>query len=437
MRAPAVIVIGAGAAGLAAAEALDRAGLGVLLLEARRRVGGRIWPRRDPLSGAPVELGAEFIHGEAPATRQIVERGGGAVLDAPRDHWIRRARTLVPMRDVFGRLERAMASRAILRGRDASFEDLLRDMARRGVAPDVRRFARMLVEGFDAADTRLASARAVAEEWSGGNAADAPQFRPLGGHAALLQALGECTRPGRVRLARGHVVRTVRWRAGHVEVEGLAGDRPFRVAARRAVITLPLGVLQAEDGAPGAVRFDPELASKAPALRLLAPGAVVKVVLRFREPFWERLGQGRCRDAAFFHAPRAAFPTLWTSLPLRTATLVAWSGGPRAQALAGEHADVVIGLALASVRATLGSRAVRRSELVAAHVHDWSRDPFARGAYSYVKVGGGSARATLARPLRGTLYFAGEATDTEDAGTVEGALRSGHRVAQQILRAVR
>jgi monoamine oxidase len=73
--------------------------------------------------------------------------------------------------------------------------------------------------------------------------------------------------------------------------------------------------------------------------------------------------------------------------------------------------------------------------LHAALVHDWRRDPFARGAYSYVLVGGEGARETLAGPIADTLFFAGEATDTEEAGTVAGALRSGARAARQILEA--
>ena len=77
------------------------------------------------------------------------------------------------------------------------------------------------------------------------------------------------------------------------------------------------------------------------------------------------------------------------------------------------------------------NRAAER--LVSAQYHDWSADPFARGAYSYVTVGGRTARKRLAAPLRDTLFFAGEATDDESAATVEGALRSGVRAAHEVL----
>jgi monoamine oxidase len=76
--------------------------------------------------------------------------------------------------------------------------------------------------------------------------------------------------------------------------------------------------------------------------------------------------------------------------------------------------------------------------LEGAWVHDWQSDPYARGAYSYVKVAGEKAREQLAAPLRDTLFFAGEATDTEgEAGTVAGALQSGERAAREVLRSLR
>jgi len=72
-----------------------------------------------------------------------------------------------------------------------------------------------------------------------------------------------------------------------------------------------------------------------------------------------------------------------------------------------------------------------------AYVHDWQSDPFARGAYSYVRVGGEGARERLAQPLAGTLFFAGEATNVAgEAGTVSGALQTGERAAREVLRSL-
>src|SRR5262249_50047266 len=158
-----------------------------------------------------------------------------------------------------------------------------------------------MAEGFDAADASLASARAIAEEWSGDLVGDTPQSRPEGGYPTLLAALMARLQARAVRLRLQTTVREVRWAAGAVEGTGGSAGQSFEVHARRALITLPLGVLQAEDGAPGAVRFTPALDGKRAALRQLASGAVVKLILRFASPFWEHIQGGRFRESSFFH----------------------------------------------------------------------------------------------------------------------------------------
>jgi monoamine oxidase len=193
-------------------------------------------------------------------------------------------------------------------------------------------------------------------------------------------------------------------------------------------------VLQQPQRVPGAVRFIPALSAKREALKGLSPGPVIKAVLRFRTPFWETADRGLYRDVAFFHPREAAFPTFWTALPVRAPVIVAWAAGPKAVRLADAAKPRIIEEALSSLAALFGDAESIRAELEGAWVHDWQRDPFARGAYSYVVVGGGKARAQLAEPLMGTLFFAGEAADTEgEAGTVAGALQSGIRAAGEVL----
>jgi monoamine oxidase len=203
-------------------------------------------------------------------------------------------------------------------------------------------------------------------------------------------------------------------------------------------VTLPLGVLQQPARAEGAVRFEPPLARKREALRHLESGPVLKAILRFRRAFWEKLDSGRYADASFFHAPGEQFPTFWTTLPVRTPLLVAWAGGPNTRRLEGAHADEIVRHALASFSTVFGARMKLDDELESAWVHDWQSDPYARGAYSYVAVGGEKARDELAAPLSGTLFFAGEAADTDgEAGTVAGALQSGERAAREVIASLR
>jgi monoamine oxidase len=230
------------------------------------------------------------------------------------------------------------------------------------------------------------------------------------------------------------VVTEVQWSSDSVEVRGPRLGQPFRTRAQKAIVTVPLGVLKQPAEAPGAIRFIPPLEAKQDALDHLLSGPIVKVMLHFRRPFWEEQDGGRYVDASFFHVPGNVFPTFWTTLPTRTSLLNAWVGGPSAARLCDLSDEEVIRHAL-DCAAAVFSRNREDLELEAAHVHNWQRDPFARGAYSYVAVGGITAREVLAAPLDGTLFFAGEATDTTgDTATVTGALRSGTRAAIQVSR---
>ncbi len=122
----------------------------------------------------------------------------------------------------------------------------------------------------------------------------------------------------------------------------------------------------------------------------------------------------------------------WTQYPVRSELIVAWAGGPKAIALRGASQAELIERALNGLGALFGEPALVRKEFEGAAMHDWSHDPFARGAYSYVAVGGGGARAALAAPVDETLFFAGEATSSDNqGGTVNGALETGERAARQ------
>jgi monoamine oxidase len=129
-------------------------------------------------------------------------------------------------------------------------------------------------------------------------------------------------------------------------------------------------------------------------------------------------------------------PTWWTYFPVRATVLVGWAGGPAAEKLSHQPTAAIVAEALASLAQYTG---IARDELdgmlQASHVADWQADPLSRGAYSYVTVGNLSAPKNLAEPLDGTLFFAGEATATDGiGGTVDAAISSGRRAAEEILR---
>jgi len=465
-----VVVLGAGAAGLAAAAELARGGKSAVVLEARDRIGGRVWSLDVPGLAVPVELGAEFIHGRPAATLSRMRQAGIAAVDAPIVRLaVRDGNLRARDEGLYESIQRVLRRHAgALEKKDVSFESFLA-RGRHGLSAEARVFARKRVQGYDAADARRASARAIAEEWGAEGTASYGHFRPQGGYGALLTALAGGLRGSRVELRLQSVVRAVRWKRGAVEVEGVSREfeeracarssrrtpdamqrggpgegsdssrrasssEPFRVVARRAIVTLPLGVLQLPSRAPGAVRFTPSLQEKRPALDGLVSGAVIKAALLFRTPFWEELDRARYRGVSFFHSPEAAFPTVWTALPERAPLLIAWAGGPKAARLAGAAAPQIVRQAVTSLKSVFGARAGIEERLAAAWVHHWQQDPFARGAYSYAAVGGHGARRALAGPLRDTLFFAGEAADYEgEHGTVAGALQSGERAAREVL----
>jgi monoamine oxidase len=430
MRDVDTLIIGAGAAGLAAAAELARAGRSALVLEARGRIGGRVWTLKEPGLTVPVELGAEFIHGRPAATFTLLKRAGIAAIPRAGSGWYVERGRLQHTGEIFAEIRAALRATGAPKP-DVSFETFL-NRELRHLSERARTFARMRVQGYDAADPARASARMIVEEWTGEDeATTTTNSRPRGGYGALLSWLAGSLEGSTVRIQLQTVVRSVKWQRGTVEVEGDFRGRPFQASAARAIVTLPLGVLQHVSSAPGAVRFSPVLDQKRQALQGLAPSPVLKVALRFRDAFWEQAGRGRYRDAVFFRSPGAAIPSFWTARPTRAPLLIAWAGGPKAMRLTGTGAPHIIRQAVTSLKSVFGAGAGKG--LAAAWVHDWQEDPYARGAYSYVTVGGAGARKALAAPLRGTLFFAGEAADFEgEHGTVAGALQSGRRAAALI-----
>jgi monoamine oxidase len=446
MKSQDALVLGAGAAGLAAARELSRAGWTVTVLEARARVGGRIHTLWDPTWPVPLELGAEFVHGEAADVRAAADAAGLPVEELPDVHVASRRGRWRPMRDFHGEIESALGP-AAGRGRDLTLAEYLR--ARR--MPRTRaELLRLYVEGYLAAQPERVSVRWLAADAGGAHEPSARrQHRVVAGYGALVRWLSGGFDRERVHVRLNSVATHVEWRRGAVAVRcrTVTGHRlaPFR--ARALIVTVPLGVLKAPAGEPGAIEFSPPLTAKADAFAGLEVGQVCKLILRFRSRFWEeaaflerRLPRRRPapEDAPinFWHDGRLAFPTWWTAAPRHAPVLTAWAGGPAAEALLGRRPGALIGAALDALAGVMRrSRPWLEAQLEAWAWHDWRADPFGRGAYSYVAAGGESAAAALARPVAGTLFFAGEATDPNESGTVQAALASGRRAARQLRRA--
>jgi monoamine oxidase len=409
---------------LAAGHRLAANGTSCIILEAHDVIGGRVHTLREPGWEIPIEIGAEFIHGNPDETWSIVRSAQLATVEVPEDHETEDGGEPEPL-DFDNVWDKITSRLAKLNHHDLSFAEFLRRDCT-DLPEEARSQAIGYVEGFEAADPNIVSAIWLREaEQAAGAGGGAHRIRD--GYSRIMDWLAS----GRdVRL--GRVVRQVRWSAGNVEAEAERADGATEVyTARRAVITLPVGVLQAPAGSQGAVRFAPDTIEKRAIWQRLQVGPVVKLVLRFRTAFWRENGNP---DLVFLHTPSSPILTWWTARPSPAPILTGWSGGPAAAKLSRHSTAQILDEALATLQRTFSSTKVPVKTLLEAwHVFNWQADPYARGAYCYVPAGGLDLPQRLAEPVAGTLFFAGEATHTQLMGTVAGAIASGYRAAEEVL----
>ena len=426
-----ILVLGAGIAGLAAARALAEAGRRVAVIEARERIGGRIFtdhvPARNPGEPVSIELGAEFIHGLPPVTWDLIKEAHLDTYELDGAQAVREdfqsAGEL--QGDATGVIEEMMTWLAKQpRGTDVSFAQYL---DRAGINGSRRKHATAYVEGFNAADSRIISVAALVRQQLAEKQVQSDRlFRVEAGYDALPAFLSDRFRAAGGTLLLAHPVRRVRWSQNAVAMSGVgAGGENFELHAERAIVTLPLGVLQA-----GTVEFEPAPQEIWSNVAHMAMGPVIRISLLFDTKFWQR-------DLSFLLTRDEVLSAWWTPMPKSAPLITGWAGGPKAAALA-QRIGAAQGRALLEESLGALSRlygvATRElhSRLISWHTHDWQADPYSRGAYSYAPAGALNASADMTRPVFDTLYFAGEHTDTTGHwGTVHGALRSGLRAAAQ------
>ncbi len=431
-----VLIVGAGMAGLAAARTLAERGLRVIVVEARDRVGGRIYTEAVG-EGAFVEHGAEFVHGRIPALWSLLQEAGLETVE--RQGTMLREHEGGGFREEDQREEGFFSSLeplADLPGEDLSFAAWLEGSDLPGWQRDA---LTGYVEGFNAADARRISARSLGIQQRVEDAAEGDRGWHLpAGYARLPEYLAEKVIEAGAEIRLGVAVHALRWREGEVVLSMRGGD----LRAPRCVITLPLGVLHAANSSePGSVRIEPEPRPLFEARRL-AMGHVVRFTLVFRERWWAALAPTAAlsaealQTASFLFTPERMPPVWWTRRPEpeRQATLVGWIGGPRAEELRGKTAEELGELACRDLAEAFGIRKdVVREALRGTYTYDWSADPYAGGSYSYVPAHALDATEAMTVPVMDTLFFAGEHTETDGYwGTVHAALRSGLRAAEQI-----
>lgn len=411
-----VLVIGAGLAGLACAQRLRAAGRRVLVLEARQRLGGRIWTERH--QGSPIELGASWLHGVDgnPLHRLIRQELGLPLLPSPDQ----------------SRLTIDPAGLPWTAARTSQAEDWLAALVQRAEqlgSPD-RALSRSLPAPLSP-DQRFSLIADIVHELGAeleAIAADAPLGDGqalLGGDALVPAGLDQLVR----HLARGIEIRRAepvhRIRHGPQGVQVITANGLI-CRARQLCCTVPLGVLKA-----GAITFDPPLPlAKQRAIDGLGMGLLDKIVLTFPRRFWD--GAGWIRNDG-------PVPGLWSEWLDLTAllgrpALMGFNAADTARRLARQPDAALVASAIGQLQRCF-PRAGIPVPLEVLRT-SWGDDPHAMGSYSFPAVGSAPAaalRQELARPW-GRLVLAGEAASVVFPATLQGAYLSGRQAAESLLR---
>ncbi|MDJ0696044.1 NAD(P)/FAD-dependent oxidoreductase [Mastigocoleus sp. MO_188.B34] len=423
-----VIVIGAGAAGLAAARSLQDAGREVLVLEARDRIGGRIYTDYN-FASHPIERGAEYIQGENIIIWKGIKQYGLKTLPVFED--IKHAFTYFNGKYLsVKQLYKDSKPKALdfLVSRDSELFELAEQWVKAG-KPDTTA-AKLLA----ANNVRFSpeSYRLVDNSFSSEYAANLQQLGVYG----LLEASYEGDGDRNFRLKKGYShllklfandlnirhstpVSKIIWDSDGVQLQT---DKNETFTAKKVIITVPLALLQSNT-----IVFEPVLPpGKRAAIDGLGIAHVTKLILKFDKPFWSK-------ETEFI------LTTLDTQMWWRSGwgrkkeapVLTAYTGATNAINFSEMGRDAAINAGLRDLEKIFKIPLKRR--LTDALFVDFRTDPYSQMAYSYVPVGGTGLRKKLAQPVDNILFFAGEATNVNRPSTVHGAIESGLRVAREVL----
>ncbi len=422
------VIIGAGIAGLTAVRLLSREGPGlkVLILEARDRVGGRIYTHPDrEMVPHGVEMGAQMVHGSKVATWDLIREFGIQTRPIPgwgaKDSLVfnrgSRAGKLdeAMLEGLYGKLESAMTS---FEGMDMSWAAFLQTLS---LTPEETQYLTAVSQEFsaEAEDISLLSVLHYETAWA--EVMD-QNFQVVGGYSQIIKKMAESL-TGKIELSSE--VNGVFWRPGLAGVSYRSNGQTQTLTTQRLIITVPVGVLQS-----GALPIEPALPDwKQEAIDSLQMGSAVVANMLFKLDG----GKALFEDSMAYHTPGDRVVFLSPHGPKgEVQAIKAWISGAAAQEISqlGEEAGVaqlISWLESATGQPDLAGR------LHWSQYKDWITDPYSRGSYSFTRPGGLGQRKLLARPVEGTLYFAGEAcAESPNYQTVHGAYLSGKRVAEDV-----
>lgn len=403
-----MVVVGAGAAGFAAARLLADRGADVVLLEARKRVGGRAFTAR--LETWPADMGCAWLHSADRNPLVSVAARLGLAVD----------RTLPDCGTGFARAHQLDAPAAA--AREAAFARFWQavddhegpDRALGDVVPDGDPWR----ANFAAVTSFISGA--LPEELSLVDLArysdSLVNWRVIDGYGTLFERLAHG-----LPVSLGAEVTAIDWGGPAVAVTTRLGS----LRCRAALVTVPVPLIAQE-----AIRFTPRLPdAKLAAAEGLPMGHVAKLLLAFDgDPF------GLGPDRQVTGSLRRAATAIHHLHPLGRPLVETYWGGPTALALERAGMAAMADVALAELQDLFGTGVRDRMRPLLAS--SWAADPFARGAYSFARPGGADGRAVLAEPVVGRLYFAGEACSRDAYSTAHGAYATGIAAGAAILKAL-
>jgi monoamine oxidase len=415
-----VLVLGAGIAGLAAARTLVDKGLRVIVVEARDRIGGRLWT--DSSLSLPLDLGASWIHGVNgnPITKLAKNFGAKAVVTNEDNGVVYNFdgseisdSEYTKMEDLFNSIYDEVTQMQDDTDEDMSLQQAFDQViVSRNLSTEELRRLQFVIQGNFALELGADPDALSLWEWD--------QDEEFGGNEVVFpDGYGQIANG----LAKGLDVRLnvnvtgISYGADGVEVETSSGG----FVADKAIVTFPLGVLKQAE-----VKFDPPLPeSKQSAIDRLDMGVLNKVYLKFSEVFWD---EGI--ETISYVGEKVGEWCDWLSFEtyIGTPVLMAFHGGVKGYAIEELSDDEIIAGAMKTLRVIYGNDIPEPDGFL---ITRWGKDPLAFGSYSHIPpFASGEDYDALFEPVDDVLYFAGEATSREYPATVHGAYLSGVAAAE-------